>query len=225
MTARKWSLGALVAPIVALTVGVVATVGAAQAQTMATGPAPAGLVKATFAGGCFWCVESDFDKVPGVVSTTSGYTGGKLANPSYEQVSAKGTGHAEAVEVVFDPKRVSYEQLVEYFWRTIDPTTKDRQFCDGGTPYRSAIFVQDAQQLALAKASLERLEKTKPFKEPIVTEIALAGPFYAAEDYHQDYYKKNPLRYKYYRNGCGREARIEQLWGSLPVPPGAAAVK
>ena len=225
MTARKWSLGALVAPIVALTVGVVATVGAAQAQTMATGPAPAGLVKATFAGGCFWCVESDFDKVPGVVSTTSGYTGGKLANPSYEQVSAKGTGHAEAVEVVFDPKRVSYEQLVEYFWRTIDPTTKDRQFCDGGTPYRSAIFVQDAQQLALAKASLERLEKTKPFKEPIVTEIALAGPFYAAEDYHQDYYKKNPLRYKYYRNGCGREARIEQLWGSLPVPPGAAGVK
>ena len=225
MTARKWNLGALVAPIVALTVGVVATVGAAQAQTMATGPAPAGLVKATFAGGCFWCVESDFDKVPGVVSTTSGYTGGKLANPSYEQVSAKGTGHAEAVEVVFDPKRVSYEQLVEYFWRTIDPTTKDRQFCDGGTPYRSAIFVQDAQQLAWAKASLERLEKTKPFKEPIVTEIALAGPFYAAEDYHQDYYKKNPLRYKYYRNGCGREARIEQLWGSLPVPPGAAAVK
>ena len=225
MTARKWSLGALVAPIVALTVGVVATVGAAQAQTMATGPAPAGLVKATFAGGCFWCVESDFDKVPGVVSTTSGYTGGKLANPSYEQVSAKGTGHAEAVEVVFDPKRVSYEQLVEYFWRTIDPTTKDRQFCDGGTPYRSAIFVQDAQQLAWAKASLERLEKTKPFKEPIVTEIALAGPFYAAEDYHQDYYKKNPLRYKYYRNGCGREARIEQLWGSLPVPPGAAGVK
>ena len=225
MTARKWNLGALVAPIVALTVGVVATVGAAQAQTMATGPAPAGLVKATFAGGCFWCVESDFDKVPGVVSTTSGYTGGKLANPSSEQVSAKGTGHAEAVEVVFDPKRVSYEQLVEYFWRTIDPTTKDRQFCDGGTPYRSAIFVQDAQQLALAKASLERLEKTKPFKEPIVTEIALAGPFYAAEDYHQDYYKKNPLRYKYYRNGCGREARIEQLWGSLPVPPGAAGVK
>ena len=225
MTARKWNLGALVAPIVALTVGVVATVGAAQAQTMATGPAPAGLVKATFAGGCFWCVESDFDKVPGVVSTTSGYTGGKLANPSYEQVSAKGTGHAEAVEVVFDPKRVSYEQLVEYFWRTIDPTTKDRQFCDGGTPYRSAIFVQDAQQLAWAKASLERLEKTKPFKEPIVTEIALAGPFYAAEDYHQDYYKKNPLRYKYYRNGCGREARIEQLWGALPVPPGAAGVK
>jgi peptide-methionine (S)-S-oxide reductase len=188
---------------------------------VATGPAPAGLVKATFAGGCFWCVESDFDKVPGVVSTTSGYTGGKVPNPSYEQVSAKGTGHAEAVEVLFDPKVVSYEQLVEYFWRTIDPTTKDRQFCDVGTPYRTTIFVQNAQQLAVATASLERLKTTKPFAEPIVTEIALAGPFYAAEEYHQDYYKKNPLRYKYYRSSCGRDARIQQLWGSLPHPPGS----
>ena len=198
----------------------------AQSQTQAASPAAvAATAKAVFAGGCFWCVESDFDKVPGVLSTTSGYTGGNVANPTYEQVSAKRTGHAEVVEIVFDPAKVSYEKLVEHFWRTIDPTTKDRQFCDGGTPYRSAIFVQDAQQLAWAKASLERLEKTKPFKEPIVTEIALAGPFYAAEDYHQDYYKKNPLRYKYYRNGCGREARIEQLWGALPVPPGAAGVK
>jgi len=197
--------------------------GLAQAQplaTVATGPAPAGLSKATFAGGCFWCVESDFDKVPGVVSTTSGYTGGKVPNPSYEQVSAKGTGHAEAVEVVFDPKVVSYEQLVEYFWHTIDPTTKDRQFCDAGTSYRTAIFVQDAQQLAIARASLERLKASKPFADPIVTDIALAGPFYAAEEYHQDYYKKNPLRYKYYRAGCGRDARVQQLWGSLPTPPG-----
>jgi peptide-methionine (S)-S-oxide reductase len=200
---------------------VVCAAGAA-AQTTATGPAPAGLAKATFAGGCFWCVESDFDKVPGVISTTSGYTGGKVANPSYEQVSAKSTGHAEAVEVVFDPKLVSYEQLVDYFWRTIDPTAKDRQFCDAGSPYRSAIYVQDAQQLAAAKASLDKLEKSKPFKEPIVTEIALGGPFYAAEDYHQDYYKKNPIRYKYYRTSCGREARIQQLWGSLPMPPGAS---
>jgi peptide-methionine (S)-S-oxide reductase len=191
----------------------------AGAQTVATGPAPAGLAKATFAGGCFWCVESDFDKVPGVKSTTSGYIGGKVANPSYEQVSAKGTGHAEAVEVVYDPKVVSYEQLVEYFWRTIDPTTKDRQFCDAGTPYRTGIFVQDAQQLAVAQASLAKLEKSKPFKEPVVTEISMAGPFYAAEDYHQDYYKKNPVRYKYYRNGCGRDERVKQLWGSLPVPP------
>ena len=158
-----------------------------------------------------------------MVSTTSGYIGGKLANPSYEQVSAKTTGHAEAVEIVFDPKRVSYEQLLEYFWRTIDPTTKDRQFCDAGSPYRTAIFVHDAKQLAAAKASLERLDKTKPFKEPIVTEIVLAGPFYAAEDYHQDYYKKNPVRYKYYRASCGREARLEQLWGGLPQPPGVTS--
>ena len=197
-------------------------IAGAAAQTSATGPTPAGLAKATFAGGCFWCVESDFDKVPGVKTTTSGYTGGKLANPSYEQVSAKSTGHAEAVEVVYDPKVVSYEQLLEYYWRTIDPTTKDRQFCDGGTPYRTAIFAQDAKQLAAAKASLAALEKSKPFKEAIVTEIAQAGPFYAAEDYHQDYYQKNPVRYKYYRNGCGRDARLQQLWGSLPKPPGAA---
>jgi peptide-methionine (S)-S-oxide reductase len=183
--------------------------GLAQAQT----------AKATFAGGCFWCVESDFDKVPGVISTTSGYIGGKVANPTYEQVAGKGTGHAEAVEIVYDPKVVSYGQLVEYFWRTIDPTTKDRQFCDAGSPYRSAIFVQDAQQLAAAKASLAALEKNKPFKEPIVTEIVLAGPFYVAEDYHQDYYKKNPVRYKYYRTSCGRDARIEQLWGGLPKLP------
>ena len=187
---------------------------AAQAPPVAT---------AILAGGCFWCVESDFDKVPGVLSTTSGYTGGKLANPSYEQVSSKTTGHAEAVEIVFDPKRVSYEQLLEYFWRTIDPTTKDRQFCDAGSPYRTAIFVQDAQQLAAAKASLDRLEKSKPFKEPIVTEIVLAGPFYAAEDYHQDYHKKNPIRYKYYRTSCGRDARLEQLWGGLPQPPGVTS--
>ncbi len=221
MSAARWLRGAASV----LTLVLLGATGALQAQTVATGPAPAGLAKAIFAGGCFWCVESDFDKVAGVVSTISGYTGGKVANPSYEQVSSKSTGHAEAVEVVFDPKRVSYEQLLEYFWRTIDPTTKDRQFCDGGTPYRTAIYVQDAQQLALAKASLARLEKNKPFKEPIVTEIVLAGPFYAAEDYHQDYYKKNPVRYKYYRTSCGRDARIEQLWGSLPVVPGAGAVK
>ena len=186
----------------------------ALAQTTATGPAPAGLAKATFAGGCFWCVESDFDKVPGVVSTTSGYIGGTVANPSYEQVSAKGTGHAEAVEIVFDPKKVSYEQLVDKFWRTIDPTTKDRQFCDAGSPYRTAIFAHGDAQLATAKASLAALEKTKPFKEPIVTQIERAGAFYAAEDYHQDYYKKNPVRYKYYRTSCGRDARLQQLWGA-----------
>jgi peptide-methionine (S)-S-oxide reductase len=170
--------------------------------------------KAIFAGGCFWCVEADFDKVPGVVSTTSGYIGGKVANPTYQQVVTKTTGHAEAVEIVFDPAKVSYEQLLEHFWRTIDPTTKDRQFCDAGTPYRTAIFALDAAQLKAAQASMAALEKSKPFPEPIVTQIALAGPFYVAEDYHQDYYKKNPVRYQYYRSGCGRDARLKQLWGA-----------
>ncbi len=218
-THSNWALSALM--VFAVGVAAAVSVGSPRAQgTTVTGPASAGLAKATFAGGCFWCVESDFDKVPGVVSTTSGYIGGKVANPTYEQVSSKSTGHAEAVEIVYDPKRVSYEQLLEYFWRTIDPTTKDRQFCDAGSPYRTAIFALDAQQLAAAKASLAALEKSKPFKEPVVTEIALGGPFYAAEDYHQDYYKKNPVRYKYYRTSCGREARLTQLWGGLPVPPG-----
>jgi len=168
---------------------------------------------AVFAGGCFWCVESDFDTLPGVISTTSGYTGGHVANPSYEQVSAKHTGHAEAVEVVFDPQKVSYAQLVEFFWRSIDPTTKDRQFCDAGSPYRSAIFVRGPEQRAVAEASLAALAKSKPFKEPIVTEIVDASAFYPAEDYHQDYYRKNPLRYSYYRYGCGRDARVKELWG------------
>jgi peptide-methionine (S)-S-oxide reductase len=178
--------------------------GPALAQTTA---------KATFAGGCFWCVEADFDKVPGVLSTTSGYTGGTVANPTYEQVSAKQTGHAEVVQIVFDPARVSYEQLVERFWRTIDPTTKDRQFCDSGSPYRTAIYTHDAAQLAAARRSLEALEKSKPFKAPIVTQIEPAGPFYAAEDYHQDYFKKNPARYQYYRLTCGRDNRLRELWG------------
>ncbi len=179
----------------------------------ASAPAVASTAKATFAGGCFWCVESDFDKIPGVISTTSGYIGGKTANPSYEQVSSHSTGHAEAVEVVYDPAKVSYERLVAYYWHTIDPTVKDQQFCDRGSPYRTAIFAHGEEQLKIAKASRAALEKTKPFKEAIVTDIVLAGPFYAAEDYHQDYYKKNPIRYKYYRTSCGRDARLQQLWG------------
>ncbi|PIQ51147.1 MAG: peptide-methionine (S)-S-oxide reductase [Comamonadaceae bacterium CG12_big_fil_rev_8_21_14_0_65_59_15] len=183
------------------------------AQT-STGAASVATEKATFAGGCFWCVESDFDKVPGVLSTTSGYTGGKTPNPSYEQVSAHTTGHAEALQVVYDPAKVSYKQLLDYFWRHIDPTVKDQQFCDHGTPYRTAIFAHNADQLKIAQASRAALEKTKPFKAPIVTEIVLAGAFYPAEEYHQDYYKKNPLRYKYYRASCGRDARLQQLWGS-----------
>ena len=197
--------------------GLALTIGTAMPLAIAQGSGatatPAAAAKATFAGGCFWCVESDFDKVPGVLSTTSGYIGGKTANPTYEQVSSKSTGHAEAVEIVFDPSKVTYEQLLERFWRSIDPTTKDRQFCDSGSPYRSAIFAHDAAQLKAAQASLTALEKSKPFPEPIVTQIALAGPFYAAEDYHQDYYKKNPVRYQYYRTSCGRDARLKQLWG------------
>ncbi len=180
----------------------------AQGQTTA---------KATFAGGCFWCVEADFDKLPGVLSTTSGYIGGNVANPTYQQVSAHTTGHAEAVEIVYDPAKVSYEQLLAHYWRNIDPTTKDRQFCDAGTPYRSAIFTHGEPQLAAARASLAALEKSKPFKEPIVTQIVAASTFYAAEAYHQDYYKKNPVRYKYYRSGCGRDARLAQLWGPPAV--------
>jgi peptide-methionine (S)-S-oxide reductase len=173
--------------------------------------------RAVFAGGCFWCVESDFDKVDGVIATTSGYTGGTVPNPSYSQVSGHRTGHAEVVEVVFDPNRISYEKLVEHYWRTIDPTTKDAQFCDHGTPYRTAIFALDDRQLRIAQASRAALEKSKPFKEPIVTEVLRAGPFYPAEDYHQDYYRKNPLRYQYYRAACGRDARLKQLWGSQAV--------
>lgn len=174
---------------------------------------PPPVAKAIFAGGCFWCVESDFDKIPGVISTTSGYTGGSTVNPSYEQVSAHTTGHAEAVEVVYDPAKVSYERLVAYYWHTIDPTVKDQQFCDRGSPYRTAIFTFGPEQLKIAQASRAALEKTKPFKEPVVTEIVPAGVFYPAEDFHQDYYKKNPIRYKYYRTTCGRDARLQQLWG------------
>jgi peptide-methionine (S)-S-oxide reductase len=202
-------------PLAALLARVLAALLLAGGAWPAVAQAPA---KATFAGGCFWCVEADFDKVPGVISTTSGYTGGKVANPSYEQVSGKATGHAEAVEIAFDPAKVSYEQLLEFFWRSIDPTTKDAQFCDHGSPYRTAIFVHDAAQMQAAQASLAALQKSKPFKAPIVTEIVMAGPFYKAEDYHQDYYKKNPIRYQYYRTACGRDARLKELWGDKPKP-------
>ena len=182
---------------------------ASQAQAQAT-------AQATFAGGCFWCTESDFDKVPGVISTTSGYTGGNVANPTYQQVSAKTTGHAEAVQIVFDPAKVSYQQLLARYWSSIDPTTLDRQFCDVGTPYRTAIFAHDATQLEAARKSLADLEKSKPFKEPIVTQIVPASTFYPAEEYHQNYHTKNPVRYNYYRQSCGRDARLQQLWGKLP---------
>jgi peptide-methionine (S)-S-oxide reductase len=169
--------------------------------------------KATFAAGCFWCVEEAFDKVPGVVSTTSGYMGGQTKKPTYEQVSAGGTGHTEVVQVVYDPAKVSYERLLEVFWRNVDPTVRDRQFCDVGTQYRAAVFFHTPEQKKLADDSKARLEKTKPFKEPIVTPVQAAGEFWPAEEYHQDYHRKNPLRYKFYKTGCGREARLDQLWG------------
>ncbi len=185
-----------------------ATIGVAAAQNSAQ---PERAV-ATFAGGCFWCVESDFDHVSGVLETISGYTGGHVANPTYEQVSAGGTGHAESVEIVYDPRKVSYAQLLDYFWHHIDPTVKDRQFCDYGHQYRTAIFVHNNDERKLAEESKKKVEAE--LKVPIYTEIVNAGPFYKAEDYHQDFYLKNPTKYKFYRWNCGRDQRIEQLWGA-----------
>ena len=174
---------------------------------------PGMLEVAIFAGGCFWCMEPPFDALDGVISTTSGYTGGHKDNPTYHEVSAGGTGHAESVQIVFDPKKVGYEKLLDVYWHNIDPTTLNRQFCDAGNQYRSAIFYMNEEQKRLAEASLAELEKNKPFKGPIVTEITAATKFYPAEDYHQDYYQKNPVRYKFYRYGCGRDARLQELWG------------
>lgn len=190
-------------------------VGAASAAE-ADPPASASATSETavFAGGCFWCMEGPFDVLDGVLSTISGYTGGTLANPTYEQVSAGGTGHAEAVQVTYDPRRVSYAKLLEVFWRNIDPTVADQQFCDHGNQYRTAIFYLDDAQRQAAEASRAALEQDKPFKAPIKTEIVAAGTFYPAEDYHQDYYKKNPVRYKFYRYNCGRDQRLDELWGS-----------
>lgn len=174
-----------------------------------------GLQTAVFAGGCFWCTESDFDKVRGVVSTTSGYIGGSVKNPTYEQVSAGGTGHAEAVEIKFDPKKITYANLLKVYWLSIDPLTENRQFCDSGSQYRSAIFYIGESQKKQARAYKKSLEVSKFFKQPIVTEITAATTFYPAEDYHQDYHNKNPVRYNYYRSSCGRDARLKQVWGKI----------
>jgi len=186
--------------------------------TIAIGPsdcqAAAKPEKATFAGGCFWCMEAPFDKLEGVVSVTSGYTGGSVRNPTYEQVSAGNTGHAEAVQITYDSTRISYNKLLSVFWLNIDPTIKDRQFCDIGHQYRAAIFYHNEAQQRAALLSKAALEKNKTFKEPVVTEIVLASEFYPAEEYHQHYYKKNPLRYKYYRSSCGRDKRLKELWGN-----------
>ncbi len=175
--------------------------------------AAAATARATFAGGCFWCMVSPFAALPGVVSVTSGYTGGDKVKPTYEEVSSGGTGHAEAVQIIYNPAVISYDRLLDIFWHNIDPTAVDRQFCDIGNQYRGAIFYHDAGQERLAKTSKAKLEKGKPFQGPVVTGITAASTFYPAEEYHQDYYKKNPLRYKYYRNGCGRDKRLKAIWG------------
>ena len=168
---------------------------------------------ATFAGGCFWCMEPPFEKLEGVMSVTSGYTGGTESNPTYEQVSSGMTGYAEAIQVVYDPARVRYDQLLDVFWMNIDPTTSNAQFADHGKQYRTAIFYHNEEQQRLAKTSKAKLERSGKFKAPIVTEIVSASAFYPAEDYHQDYYKKNPLRYKLYRIGSGRDRYLHETWG------------
>jgi peptide-methionine (S)-S-oxide reductase len=174
---------------------------------------PPALATAIFGGGCFWCSESDFEQIPGVLRVESGYTGGSVSNPSYQQVSAGGTGHAEAVRVHYDSQQLNYAQLLDVFWHSVDPYTADAQFCDHGHQYRSAIFYLDEAQQQAAEQSRDALRRQYPDRPPIVTEIVAAQTFWPAEDYHQDYYKKNPLRYRYYRYGCGRDARLDELWG------------
>ncbi len=191
----------------------IAACSASSGDNKPTAAPAAKLEKATFAGGCFWCMEHPFDQLPGVVSVTPGYTGGEKKNPTYEEVSAGGTGHAESVQVLFDPARISYEKILAVYWHNIDPTVKDRQFCDTGHQYRTAIFYHGEEQRRLAETSRDALEKSKPFKGPVVTEITPAGAFYPAEEYHQHYYKKNPIRYKFYRTACGRDRRLNELWG------------
>jgi peptide-methionine (S)-S-oxide reductase len=180
------------------------------AESGAVPPGPK-LAAAVFAGGCFWCTESDFDHIPGVVSTTSGYAGGRIANPGYQQVSAGGTGHFESVRVVYDPARVSYQTLVARYFRTVDPLDAGGQFCDRGSQYRTAIFVANAAERRIAEAT--KVRAAALLGKPVATLVLPAGPFYAAEDYHQDYYRKNPVRYRYYRAGCGRDARLAAVWG------------
>src|SRR6185312_8094588 len=182
-------------------------------STTATASARPGTAVAVFAGGCFWCMQPPYDKLPGVISTEAGYTGGHTSQPTYRQVSAGGTGHAEAVRVTYDPRKVSYPTLLDVFWHNIDPVAVDRQFCDVGDQYRSAIFPIGPQQHSEAAASLRAMQADPRFKRPIATRIEPAATFYPAEEYHQAYYRKNPLRYKYYRYGCGRDQRLQQIWG------------
>ena len=209
MSIRKGSMMTMLLSFIAASTVVAGNDSMKKTTETATGK----FEEATFAGGCFWCMEAPFDKLSGVVSVTSGYTGGNMKNPTYKQVSAGGTGHAEAVQVVYDPTRIGYTKLLDVFWHNTDPTVIDRQFCDVGSQYRTGIFYHSEEQRLLALKSKEALENSKPFKGPIVTEVTEAGEFYPAEEYHQHYYKKNPIRYRYYRNGCGRDQRLKELWG------------
>jgi peptide-methionine (S)-S-oxide reductase len=195
-----------------LRVLVALALGAGFCASLLAAPEPA-RASAAFAGGCFWCEEAAFADVPGVVSVTSGYTGGSAKNPTYDQVSAGGTGHAESVRVVYDPSRISYEKLLDVFWHNVDPLQKDGQFCDHGTQYRSAIFYADEAQRKAAEESKSKLEEQPRFRGKIATQIVPASTFYPAEEYHQQYYRKNPLRYSIYRLGCGRDSHLKQIWG------------
>ncbi len=188
-------------------------IGALSLQTTSQAAADATPAKAYFAGGCFWCMEEVFEKVEGVLSVTSGYMGGTVVSPSYEEVSAGRTGHAESVEVVYDPAKVSYQKLLDVFWLSVDPITPNAQFCDHGSQYRSAIFFQTDEEKRASDTSKQAIEQSERFKEPIVTQIVMASHFYLAEDYHQDFYKKNPIRYKFYKYNCGRAQRLEEVWG------------
>jgi peptide-methionine (S)-S-oxide reductase len=196
--------------------------GSLPIPAVAAAAAQPALEHATFAGGCFWCMESPFESLPGVRSVTSGFSGGPEKNPTYNQVSAGLTGHAEAVDIVFDPAKISYERLLEVYWRNIDPTQKGGQFCDRGAQYRSAIFYRTSRQKTLAQKSRDAVVRSKRLKEPIVTELVAFQAFYPAEEYHQDYYKKNPEHYASYRKGCGRDERLRTLWGPAGHDAGPA---
>ena len=206
--------GKLILLMFALTAGLAVT-GSTGAEEMKMEKMDEGYRKATFAGGCFWCMEPPFDKLDGVISTTSGYTGGPEKDPTYKEVSAGRTGHTEAVQVVFDPEKVTYRKLLEVFWMQINPTTPDRQFVDVGSQYRPGIFYHNDEQKRQAEESRKEMAESGRFDGPIVTEITRAGDFWPAEDYHQDYYTKNPLRYKFYRYGSGRDQYLEKVWGKM----------
>ena len=205
-----------IVPAAAIFAGALLLAASGSEQRAELPPLPEGLERATFAGGCFWCMEPPFDRLEGVVSTTSGYTGGDEPDPTYRQVSYGLTSHAEAVEIRYDPQKISYGELLEVFWKNIDPTTADRQFCDRGRHYRSAIYAHGDEQLEQALASKREIEEAGILDAPIVTEIVPAGEFYPAEEYHQDFYLKNPEHYERYRTGCGRDRALERIWGEAP---------